>query len=112
VPLGGDLPRLERLAYFPDDVISQLGSSCVVLVGACAPVSYFGYTGQPSSLVRAERRVQLSSPGEDGAGALEQLEERLSGDADHRSAGRPAAVAPPTFPPEHSPTLSPIAIAE
>ena len=53
VELGGELPPLERLAYFPQDVLTQLGEATVVLVGARAPVSYFGYEGQPSELVPA-----------------------------------------------------------
>jgi acetolactate synthase-1/2/3 large subunit len=109
VPLGGDLPRLERLAYFPDDVINQLGSSsCVLLAGARAPVSYFGYAGQPSVLVQDERLLELSSPGEDGASALEQLAEHLRGAASHR----PTVVLTPPAPPEDSAELSPTAIAE
>lgn len=72
---GGGLPRVERLAYFPQDVLSQLGSATVVLAGARAPVSYFGYPGEPSELVAPERLVELSQPGEDAARALEHLAE-------------------------------------
>jgi acetolactate synthase I/II/III large subunit len=78
VALGGDLPRLERLAYFPEDVRSQLGDDVILLAGARAPVSYFGYPGQPSELVAQNRLALLSSPGEDSALALEQLAEQLA----------------------------------
>ncbi|HEX8758045.1 MAG TPA: acetolactate synthase large subunit [Steroidobacteraceae bacterium] len=74
---GGGLPRVERLAYFPQDVLSQLGSATVVLAGARAPVSYFGYPGEPSELVARERLIELSQPGEDAAQALEHLAELL-----------------------------------
>lgn len=107
VPLGGDLPRLERLAYFPDDVMNQLGSSSVLLAGARAPVSYFGYAGKPSQLAQSERLLELASPGEDCALALEQLAERLRG-----TAGTSSAPPTPSFHCEDSDNLSPIAIAE
>jgi acetolactate synthase I/II/III large subunit len=107
VPLGGDLPRLERLAYFPDDVIKQLGNSCVLLAGARAPVSYFGYVGQPSQLVESDRLLELASASEDGALALQQLAERLHAAAHHTPAGPSSPL-----PREDSGILSPIAIAE
>ena len=85
---GGDLPRLERLAYFPQDVISQLGGATVILAGARAPVAYFGYPGEPSELVPPERLIELSQAGEDGLQALESLAELLDA---HRT--NPASVA-------------------
>lgn len=108
VELGGDLPRLERLAYFPDDVARQLGSGSVLLAGARAPVSYFGYEGQPSNLVPGDRLVEISTPGEDGVLALEQLAERLRGPEDRSRA------PPPAMPPKHDDTrgLYPETIAE
>jgi acetolactate synthase-1/2/3 large subunit len=110
VPLGADLPRLERLAYFPDDVIKQLGHSTVLLAGARAPVSYFGYAGQPSKLVDDTRLIELSSPGEDGTLALEQLAEQVRG-----AAAKPARASPPPPPPpqpDEPATLSPTSLAE
>ncbi len=83
---GGGLPYLERLAYFPQDVLTQLGAATVMLAGALAPVSYFGYAGQPSRLVPDERLIELSRPGEDGCEALESLLDALG----------PAAVRPDT----------------
>jgi acetolactate synthase-1/2/3 large subunit len=90
VPRGGGLPYLERLAYFPQDVIAQLGAATVMLAGALAPVSYFGYPGQPSRLVPDARLVELSRPGEDGCLALESLLDALG-----PAAGRPDPVAGP-----------------
>jgi acetolactate synthase-1/2/3 large subunit len=101
---------LERLAYFPDDVIKQLGNSSVLLAGARAPVSYFGYAGQPSKLVDDTRLIELSSPGEDGTLALEQLAEQVRG-----AAAKPARASPPPPPPpqpDEPATLSPTSLAE
>ena len=108
VPLGAGLPRLERLAYFPDDVLRQLENTWVLLAGARAPVSYFGYAGQPSKLVQDEALLELSSPGEDGALALEQLAESLRGAPTHD----PAVVSTPPSEHEESGSLSPTAVAE
>lgn len=77
VTLGGDLPPIERQAYFPDDVIRQMGDARVVLAGALKPISYFGYEGYPSQLVPDERLTCLSAPADDGVAALEALAERL-----------------------------------
>ena len=89
VSLGGDLPPLERLAYFPQDVIEQLKGAVVVLAGALAPISYFGYTGQPSKLVADDQLIELSSPSEDGVQALETLAGRVPREAS-RSPARPS----------------------
>ena len=109
VALGGDLPRLERLAYFPEDVKSQLGDDVVVVAGTRAPVSYFGYPGQPSELVAKNRLVFLSNPGEDSALALEQLAEQVT-----RSSAASRASAPATVPEETQRTSSftPTEVAE
>lgn len=73
VTLGGDLPPIERQAYFPDDVIRQMGDAIVITAGARAPISYFGYEGYPSQLVPDERLFALSDLEEDGVAALEAL---------------------------------------
>ncbi len=78
VALGGDLPHLERLAYFPQDVRAQLGDAKVVLVGARAPISYFGYEGEPSELVTSDRIIDLAGADDDCTGALERLTKLLS----------------------------------
>jgi acetolactate synthase-1/2/3 large subunit len=90
VELGGDLPPLERLAYFPQDVLAQIGDATVLLAGARRPISYFGYPGQPSDLVSPERLITLSEPGEDGVLALESLADRLES---ARAAEKPGAIA-------------------
>jgi acetolactate synthase-1/2/3 large subunit len=75
VTLGGDLPAVERQAYFPDDVITQMGNATVVLAGSRMPISYFGYEGWPSQLVAEERLVRLAGPEHDAVGALIDLGE-------------------------------------
>lgn len=105
VALGGNLPRLERLAYFPGDVREQLGEATVVLVGARAPVSYFGYPGEPSELVLSDRLVELSAPGEDGVLALEHLVRLLP-----KGTGAAAAREPPTAAP--GARLSPVELVD
>jgi acetolactate synthase-1/2/3 large subunit len=107
VPLGGDLPRLERLAYFPDDINKQLGTSSVLLVGAREPVSYFGYEGQPSKLVESDRLLELATVAEDGTLALEEIAGSLQG-ASHPSATEPS----PSIPREEAASLTPVAIAD
>lgn len=90
VTLGGDVPAVERQAYFPDDVIAQMGDARVVLAGARMPISYFGYEGYPSQLVAEERLVRLAEPGEDAVAALTALSDRLS--AAPAAATTPAAT--------------------
>jgi acetolactate synthase-1/2/3 large subunit len=109
VVLGGDLPRLERLAYFPEDVKSQLGDAVVVIAGTRAPVSYFGYPGHPSELVANSRLMFLSGPGEDSALALEQLAGQVA-----RSSDASLAPTPETLPEETQRTSSftPAEVAE
>jgi acetolactate synthase-1/2/3 large subunit len=107
VSLGGDLPPLERLAYFPDDVTRQLGNCHVILAGARAPVSYFGYEGLPSQLVPDDRLVELSAPDCGSVRALEMLAEQLTKSdlgALHRSASNDTSQAAAAF--------TPVAIAD
>jgi acetolactate synthase-1/2/3 large subunit len=106
--LGGDLPRIERQAYFPDDVMRQFGEAIVILAGARQPISYFGYEDHPSVLVPDERLVVLSRPGEDSVLALQALVDRLQVPA---PASQSAAVAQAQ---EFDPTvpLTPSAIVE
>lgn len=107
VALGGDLPRLERLAYFPEDVRSQLGDDVVLIAGARAPVSYFGYPGQPSELVAPNRLALLSSPGEDGTLALEHLAEQVT-----RSTHGTHTSAPMPDESQRTSALTPAEVAE
>ena len=107
VSLGGDLPPLERLAYFPDDVIRQLGNSHVILAGARAPVSYFGYEGQPSKLVSDEFVLELTAPDGASVTALELVASQVGRPDDTR---RPPPAAVTTATP--SGDISPTTVAE
>lgn len=80
---GGGLPAPERLPYFPDAATAALvGAAALVVAGAAEPVSFFGYPGQPSSLVPAGTPVEvLARPEQDAAGALEALADRVCGEA-------------------------------
>jgi acetolactate synthase-1/2/3 large subunit len=106
VPLGGDLPRLERLAYFPQDVQRQLEGATVLLAGAKPPVSYFGYEGQPSVLVPPDRLICLSQPGQDGVAALEALADRIE------PVGRPVPPIAPAPAPARGPALAPADVVD
>lgn len=80
---GGGLPDIDRLPYFPEAARSALGGAArVVLAGARAPVSYFGYPGIPAELAPPEATVVLARPHEDASAALEALARRLRCDRD------------------------------
>lgn len=75
---GGGLPAFDRLPYFPEPARQVLDpADLVVLVGAPAPITYFGYEGHPSRLVDDDRLLTLSLPGEDAVTRLEALAEAL-----------------------------------
>lgn len=107
VTLGGDLPMVERQAYFPDDVIAQMGDARIVLAGARMPISYFGYEGWPSQLVPEERLVRLAEPGEDAVAALTALASQLDGG----DAQAPAPAAE-VVSPEAGAALTPASVVE
>jgi acetolactate synthase-1/2/3 large subunit len=111
VALGGDLPRLERLAYFPQDIVAQLANSTVLIAGTRAPVSYFGYPDQPSEFVTPDRLIELAAVGEDSALALEQLAE-LARDNKHSTSSDQRTT--PSVPPSGAgnSALTPIDVAE
>ena len=103
---GHGLPSIPRLPYFPEPAIAVLAEhEPVVLAGADAPVSFFGYAGLPSALAVPGSTVGLAGPREDAAEALEQLAERLEAPpvAD-------ASVDPPSLPASGA-ALTPDAVA-
>lgn len=107
VTLGGDLPQVERQAYFPDDVIAQMGAARVVLAGARMPISYFGYEGYPSQLVAESRLVRLAEPGEDAVAALDALSARLgAGTAPQVASHEPVSSS------QNNAALSPASVVE
>jgi acetolactate synthase-1/2/3 large subunit len=90
---GGDLPAPQRLGYFPEQAAASLdGIRCLVLVGARAPVTFFGYQDFPSSEVPAGVSTQhLAGPTDDALAALAAVLERLP-------QGDPLAVDRPSRP--------------
>jgi acetolactate synthase-1/2/3 large subunit len=80
---GAGLPDVARLPYPPEMAMAALaGTRHLVLVGASAPVHFFGYPGLPGHPVPEDCTVHvLSRPGEDGVAALSALAERIAPDA-------------------------------
>lgn len=74
---GGGLPDIDRLPYFPEPALAALAGRRVVLAGALAPVTYFGYEGIPGELARPEDIVTLATPGDAADDALEALADRI-----------------------------------
>jgi len=72
---GAGLPALDRLAYLAEFATAQLaGTRQLILAGTRAPVSFFAYPGQASSLVPGDGQVhQLAGPGDDVPAALAAL---------------------------------------
>ena len=91
---GQGRPAFDRLGYFAEMAEAQLaGTRHLVLAGAAAPVAFFAYPGRPSYLVPPDCQVHvLARPGEDIAGALEALADRVG--ADRVGAPPPAGAAP------------------
>ena len=97
---GGDLPAFARLPYFPEQAREALTPCRHLLVaGTREPVGFFGYPDGRSRLAPDDaRRLVLASPGDDVAGALEELASRLGAPARAPQAPRPARPARPSGP--------------
>ncbi|WP_065504063.1 acetolactate synthase large subunit [Burkholderia stabilis] len=78
---GGGLPDIDRLPYFPEPALAALADRRVVLAGALAPVTYFGYEGISGELARPEDIVTLAEPGDAADDALEALADRIGAPA-------------------------------
>lgn len=76
---GAGVSPIERLGYFGEFALMQLeGAKHLILVDAKSPVSFFAYPGKPSDLVPDGCEVHvLAGGGDDAAGALEALAERV-----------------------------------
>jgi acetolactate synthase-1/2/3 large subunit len=80
--IGRDLPMAAPLPYFPEQALEALQAHTkVVLAGALAPVSFFGYPGKPSQLLAEEDAVTLAAPADDIVAALEALADRVGKEA-------------------------------
>lgn len=84
------------LPYFPEQVQAELdGYADLVLVGARAPVAFFGYRGMPSSPVPADVAVHaLAEPDQNPVTALEAVAEATGAAA----APERASAEPPAEP--------------
>jgi len=105
VERGGAMPWVEKLPYFPEQAIEALNPfGAVVLAGAPAPVSFFGYPNMPSMLIPEGRETTtLATFADDTAGALERL-------ADELGASAPATAAEAKRPPRPTGALNPATI--
>ena len=92
---GAGTPAIERLPYFPDHGIAALSRfRSIVLAGARAPVSFFGYPGIPSYLISPEQQqATLATPEEDVAAALDAAADALDAPARVDRARRPSDAA-------------------
>lgn len=95
---GAGLPAAERIAYFGEAATAQLdGTRQLILAGAVAPVTFFGYPGKPSDLVPEGATVHTLSGPVGAAAALSALADRLAPGvvADTVPATRPALPSGP-----------------
>lgn len=85
---GGPLPAVERLPYFPEQLIEVLsGTAHLVLAGTAEPVAFFGYPGKPGRPRPESCRLHaMAAPEHDAVAALEALADAL---------GAPAGVERP-----------------
>ena len=75
---GSHIPVPERFPYFPEIGIEVLKeATSVVLVGARAPIAYFGVSGLPSKLFPESSLFELASNAEDAECAIEALAESI-----------------------------------
>lgn len=83
VEAGPELPLVNRLPYFPEQILELLGGvRKLVLLGGERPVSFFAYPNLPSDLVPSTCRVvRVAHRHEDVEGALEDLAEALDAPA-------------------------------
>jgi acetolactate synthase I/II/III large subunit len=110
---GRGLPDLQRLPYRPQQARATFeGTERVVLVGAREPVTFFGYPGQPISIL-PETAVALTlaaapqDANEDATDALVRLADRLGAPTEPMG----LAVPPPPVRPSGSLTLESLAAA-
>ncbi len=70
---------VERLPYFPEQVLAETGAiKQLVLAGGDAPASFFAYQGVPGRLIPDDCAVsRLTAIEEDAVDALERLAERV-----------------------------------
>ena len=96
---GVGRPDPQRLGYFPEQAAASLeGIRHLILVGARAPVTFFGYQGTASSEVPdGVGTVHLAGPDDDASSALAEVLDRLP-EADDGAAPASATPEQPTGP--------------
>jgi acetolactate synthase-1/2/3 large subunit len=79
VERGAGRVVIDRVPYAVDRALACFANTAqIILVGAKAPVAFFAYPGQPSSMLPEQCRViDMAGPGDDLPGALEALAELL-----------------------------------
>jgi acetolactate synthase I/II/III large subunit len=79
VDRGVGMPPVERIPYFPEEALTRLGQyKSFILAGMDEPVTFFGYKGIDSYLLRKEQAKVRLCPGEQHVGdALETLADAL-----------------------------------
>jgi len=97
VERGAGMPAVERLPYFPEQVLDALGKfETIVLAGAREPVAFFGYPNLPSRLVPDGCGVEtLATPEQDAIAALEAIAEEIGAS---REPGAQASLNRPALP--------------
>ena len=113
VEAGPDLPLVDQLPYFPEQVMESLRSvRKIVLAGGQSPVSFFAYENLPSDLVPAHCEViHLAHRHEDVAQALTDVADTLdapmapvaAGDRPEKPTGRLSRGAIATLLAAHAP---------
>ncbi|HTK62621.1 MAG TPA: acetolactate synthase large subunit [Pseudonocardia sp.] len=80
---GAGLPVIGRLGYLAEMATYQLGEARhLVLAGARAPVTFFGYPGKPSELTPAGCELHELAGGSGAAAALEALADLVAPDTE------------------------------
>jgi acetolactate synthase-1/2/3 large subunit len=94
---AGRVP-VERVPYFVDQAVALFKEvRHVILVGASAPVAFFGYPGKPSALTSPGCDIQiLAAPHEDLIGALAALSDTIGAPTRRATKGR--VDKPPAVP--------------
>ena len=77
---GGDLPKVQRLAYFPSDAKKDLAKfTTIVFLGARVPVAMFGYEDGISQIVDEEKQDLVVLDVQDVQGAVKVMFEKERG---------------------------------
>ena len=83
VERGAGLPDITRIPYFPEPAAEILSPyEVILLAGASEPVTFFGYPGVPSKLLRVDQqKLILTGSRQDAVEALEHLADDLNAPA-------------------------------